>query len=210
MSEKHDSEREHVSAAEMRDLMVEAGVARVVPETVIMKIDDGAMVLFREAADTLDRAADRLDNLAKHVLPLDVRFSLLDPSAKEPTYAKPGDSGADLCAVSETCVPTLGVTKIPLGFALELPDGYEAQIRPRSSLSAKGIWCALGTIDCGFRGELAAVLYNFSGDDYAVAAGDRIAQLVIVPVPRVKLTCVPYEELTQTARGTGGWGSSGR
>lgn len=185
MSEKHDSEREHVSAAEMQELL---GMGDKQPGDA----DPNVGLCTRQS------------------LPLDVRFSLLHPNAKEPTYAKPGDSGADLCAVSETCVPTLGVTKIPLGVALELPDGYEAQIRPRSSLSAKGIWCALGTIDCGFRGELAAVLYNFSGDDYAVAAGDRIAQLVIVPVPRVKFTCVPYEELTQTARGTGGWGSSGR
>jgi dUTP pyrophosphatase len=109
---------------------------------------------------------------------------------------------------------------IKTGIALRLPAGYEAQIRPRSSLSKAGVHCALGTIDCPFTGELAVVLTLSpqalspglpDPHNGVIKAGDRIAQMVIVPVPFVHLVEVEsQEELGTTERGADGWGSTGK
>lgn len=100
------------------------------------------------------------------------------------------------------------VAKVPCGVALEVPRGYEAQVRPRSGRSLEGIWVQLGTIDPDYRGEVSAIVANvgFQGD-YPIRRGDRIAQLVIAPVPRVVF--VAQDRLTPTARGEGGFGSTG-
>lgn len=151
--------------------------------------------------------------------PLTVRFSRLHPDAKMPTYGKPGDVGMDLYAL-EDCAVALYQRNVRTGIAIELPEGYEAQIRPRSSTEARGLRVFLGTIDTSYRGELiiGALPNHVNDDDHdeegnpvaLVYAGDRIAQLVIVPVPRVHLIEVQHEELSKTERNTSGFGSSGR
>lgn len=95
--------------------------------------------------------------------------------------------------------------KFPLGFGLELPDGLVGYIFPRSSLSAKGIVCELPPIDSGYRGEVHAIVSNVGNDGYDIKKGDRIGQLVIMPVVVPEFT---YDE--SAARGTGAFGSSGR
>lgn len=135
-----------------------------------------------------------------------VRFKLLHPNASVPRYAHDGDSGMDLAAVEALTLPVGGIAKVSLAIAIGLPPGYEAQIRPRSSLSAKGIVCAFGTIDQGYTGELAAVLYNLTSDVVTIEAGQRICQLVIAPVARVELQQVNV--LGETERGAGGFGST--
>jgi dUTP pyrophosphatase len=150
-----------------------------------------------------------------------VRFRKLHPDAKVPTYAKPGDAGADLYAVERVELRPGEARVVRCGVAIELPDGYEAQIRPRSSLSKRGVHVALGTIDSGYRGEIGATALLLDHRDrwdaeeqgprphrFVVRAGDRIAQLVIAPVTRA--TFEEAEELSASERGDGGWGSSGR
>jgi len=100
---------------------------------------------------------------------------------------------------------------IPTGLALELPDGFEGQVRPRSGLALKSgltVLNAPGTIDADYRGEVQVILVNLSPAPVTLRRGDRIAQLVVAPVTRA--TCVEVSELTETARGSGGFGSTGR
>jgi len=99
---------------------------------------------------------------------------------------------------------------IPTGFALELPQGYEAQVRPRSGLAAKSGVTLLnspGTIDCDYRGEVMVILINHGAEPFVVRRGDRIAQLVIAPVAHVEIAAADW--LGATARGEGGFGSTG-
>lgn len=141
-----------------------------------------------------------------------VRFRLLHPNARAPEYQTAGASGMDLYAVDSVWIEPGETKLIPLGLAVELPDGHEAQIRPRSSLSKRGCLGHFGTIDQDYRGELAAVLTNTTPTHwpttFRIARGDRIAQLVIAPVARVEM--VAAEVLSETTRGAGGFGHTGR
>ena len=96
---------------------------------------------------------------------------------------------------------------IPLGFAVELPIGYEMQIRGRSGLAAKGIDVGLGTVDCDYRGEVMACVINNSKNDFTVANGDRICQCAVRAVPEFTIDIV--EELSKTERGENGFGHTG-
>jgi dUTP pyrophosphatase len=147
-----------------------------------------------------------------------VKVFRINPLAKLPEYAHPGDSGMDLQSMIDVELSPGTPVKIHCGIALALPEGYEAQIRPRSSLSAKGIYCAFGTIDRGYTGELAAVLTLQAGGGGAfeflraaeIKAGDRIAQLVIAPVAAAMVEEVDSAEaLGETQRGAAGFGSTG-
>lgn len=148
-----------------------------------------------------------------------VKIFRVNPLATLPAYAHDGDSGMDLRSMVDVTLRPGVPVKIPCGIAVGLPDGYEAQIRPRSSFSAAGVHCAWGTIDRGYTGELAAVLTlsGRSGGELEflrkveIKVGDRIAQLVVVPVSRAVLQEVETaEELGTTSRGDGGFGSTGR
>ena len=99
-------------------------------------------------------------------------------------------------------------TKIPLGFAIELPVGYEAVIRPRSGLSSEKIDCVIGTIDSDYRGEVMANIVNNDEMPFFVNNGDRICQMAIREAPKVRFTVV--DKLSDTTRGTGGFGSTGK
>ena len=124
-------------------------------------------------------------------------------------------AGADLCAAVDAEAPiTLkpgARALIPCGFAMALPAGYEAQVRPRSGLAAKHGVTVLnspGTIDADYRGEVKVILVNLGQEDFVVARGERVAQMVVAPV--VQPVFAQVEELDETERGSGGFGSTGR
>ncbi len=121
-------------------------------------------------------------------------------------------AGMDIvAAVKEEMILLPGETKlIPTGLKIAVPNGYEAQVRPRSGLALKkniGVLNSPGTIDSDYRGEVGIILSNFGKEPFAVNRGDRIAQMVIAPVVQVKI--VEVNELSETARGAGGFGSTG-
>lgn len=129
-----------------------------------------------------------------------------------PAYATPLSAGMDLRANLPEAVrlPSLGRTMVPTGLYIALPEGYEAQIRPRSGLAAKkGITVlnAPGTVDADYRGEIRVVLVNLSGEDFLIEPGERIAQMVVARHERVEWEAA--EELEDTERGAGGFGSTG-
>ena len=124
-------------------------------------------------------------------------------------------AGADLCAAVPADQPVTLIPGaraiIPCGFAMALPAGYEAQVRPRSGLAAKHGVTVLnspGTIDADYRGEVKVILVNLGQDDFTVTRGERVAQMVIAAV--VQPAFAEVEELDETIRGSGGFGSTGR
>ena len=129
-----------------------------------------------------------------------------------PQYESEGAAGMDLRAFLDTdvSVPPLGRVKIPTGLKIEIPEGYEAQIRPRSGLALKSGLTVLnspGTIDSDYRGEIEIILVNLGGYDVTIKDGERIAQLVVAPVCRAGL--LEAESLEQTRRSGAGFGSTG-
>jgi len=156
-------------------------------------------------------ANEREDNDGADTLVLRVRKRA--PQAALPQYESTGAAGMDLRAFidSEILIPPLGRMRIPTGLFMELPIGYEAQIRPRSGLAARSGVTVLnspGTIDSDYRGELEVILINLGNESFTVKNGDRIAQMVIAPIVRVMVS--EAEALSETERGTGGFGSTGK
>lgn len=130
-----------------------------------------------------------------------------------PAYATAHAAGVDLLAAidKDVVLPPGGRALIPTGLAIALPKGYEAQVRPRSGLALKhGITLpnSPGTIDADYRGEVGVILANLGGEPFTVTRGMRIAQMVVAPV--TTLAWREVETLPETARGTGGFGSTGR
>lgn len=141
---------------------------------------------------------------------LSVRVQRLRPGARLPVRATPGASGFDLHACLEAPLE-VGATPVlvPTGIALEAPFGVDMQVRPRSGLSRLGILCTFGTIDADYRGEVLVTLYTIGSDTrHTVQNGDRIAQLVCARLAEVSLDEVAA--LSDTERGAGGHGSTGR
>ena len=128
-----------------------------------------------------------------------------------PAKAHDDDAAFDLRAAKDSVLIPGRSTLVPAGFKIELPVGFEAQIRPRSGLALKHdlmLTNSPGTIDAGYRGEVGVIMYNGGKNDYEVKRGDRIAQMVICKLPEVQLN--KCEELTESSRGEGGFGSSGK
>jgi dUTP pyrophosphatase len=130
-----------------------------------------------------------------------------------PHYATDGAAGADLAAAvdGELVIEPGARTLVPTGLAIELPPGFEAQVRPRSGLALHhGVVLpnAPGTIDCDYRGELSVILWNAGPEPFTVKRGDRVAQLVVAPVTRARWE--PAAALGATPRGAGGFGHTGR
>lgn len=139
-----------------------------------------------------------------------VRFRLLDSSAKLPTYAHLGDAGMDVCSIEDVVIAPGARHLVKTGFAMELPDGFEAQVRPRSGLAIKSGITVLntpGTIDSGYRGEVGVILINLSDVPFHVEKGMKIAQMVIAKFERAEIEEV--SELSSSERGAGGFGSTG-
>ena len=129
-----------------------------------------------------------------------------------PAYETPDSAGMDLRAhLAKTLVLAPGErTLVPTGLRLEIPRGYEAQVRPRSGLALKrglAVLNAPGTIDADYRGDIGVILINLSREDQLIAPGDRIAQLIFAPVTRAELSIVDH--LTDSSRGADGFGSTG-
>jgi dUTP pyrophosphatase len=144
---------------------------------------------------------------------LRVEVRVLDPGLPLPSYAHEGDAGADLVAREDAVILHGGGRyAMPTGIAVAIPDGYVGLVQPRSGLAARhGVTQVNtpGTVDAGFRGELRVILINTDPEhDYEVKRGDRIAQLLVQQVERCDF--VPVETLSDSLRGEGGFGSSGR
>ncbi len=128
----------------------------------------------------------------------------------EPSYAKPGDAGADLRSTIELLIPAGERALVPTGVRLALPLGYVGLVHPRSGLAAKSGVTVLnspGTIDAGYRGEIQVALINTSRQDFKIQRGDRVAQLLVQRIEHAKFHAV--EALPDTERGESGFGSSG-
>ena len=148
---------------------------------------------------------------------VEIALSFLDHGRglELPKQQTMGAAGVDLLAalgISETVTIASGARAIvPCGFAMALPRGYEAQVRPRSGLAAKHgvtVLNAPGTIDADYRGEVKVILINHGSEVFEIRRGDRIAQMVVAPVSAVTFT--ERESLDETTRGAGGFGSTGR
>ena len=145
---------------------------------------------------------------------LRVPLHQLDPELALPSYARPGDAGADLRASRDIVLPARGGRAlVATGIAVAIPEGHAGLVLPRSGLALRhGVTClnTPGLIDAGYRGELLVLLVNHDPEeDYTVSRGDRVAQLVIVQVEEAAFTPVPVEGLGEATRGAGGFGHTG-
>lgn len=141
-----------------------------------------------------------------------IQIKKLSNEVLTPKYETFGSSGMDIAAYTDQdiIIDSGNRALIPTGFSLSIPQGYEIQIRPRSGLAIKKGITVLntpGTIDSDYRGEIKVVLINLSKDKFTVKNGERIAQMVICPIKQISVEEV--EELPETDRGTGGFGSTG-
>jgi dUTP pyrophosphatase len=145
-----------------------------------------------------------------------IQITRLSPSSRDvplPAYATEGAAGMDIRAVlDDPMIVAPGATVlVPTGFAIAVPNGYEAQVRPRSGLAIKhriGVLNAPGTIDSDYRGEVRVILTNFGSEEFTIRRGDRIAQMVVAPY--VKAEWDERDSLDDTTRGAGGFGHTGR
>ncbi|MFW9835841.1 MAG: dUTP diphosphatase [Candidatus Thorarchaeota archaeon] len=140
-----------------------------------------------------------------------VRVKRLSPDAKIPTAARIGDVAFDLYSMIDYELRPRERFAVPTGIAVEIPQGYEGQVRPRSGLALKEGVTVLntpGTIDSGYRGEVKTIMINHNDESFKISKGMRISQLAIRPVPNVEF--VEVDELSDTERGEGGFGSTGK
>ncbi|BFN36373.1 dUTP diphosphatase [Fidelibacter multiformis] len=140
-----------------------------------------------------------------------VKIKRLSPHASLPSRQHSYDAGYDVTAVEETVIPAGKWTLVKTGIAVELPGEMELQVRSRSGLALKhGIFClnAPGTVDAGYRNEIGVILANFSQEDFLIHRGDRIAQLIFQTPKHPEL--VEVDDLSDSDRGLGGFGSTGR
>ncbi len=136
-----------------------------------------------------------------------MKVKKLSPLAKLPQRAHPTDSGADLFALERTVLPARAITKVHTGIAVELPENTSGIIWGKSSVESKGIKAMAGLVDAPYRGELIVCMYNLNGQDFVFEAGQKVAQLVVLPTLYPAFEEV--SELTDTSRGEGGFGSTG-
>ncbi|HIC10504.1 MAG TPA: dUTP diphosphatase [Campylobacterales bacterium] len=142
---------------------------------------------------------------------MEIRIKKLYPDVEIPKYQTSGAVGFDLRAVENVSIPSGETRLVGTGLAVELPHGYELQIRPRSGLALKHSITVLnspGTVDSDYRGEIKVLLINHGKSDFQISKGDRIAQAVVNRVEIVDI--VEVEELSETQRGDKGFGSTGR
>ena len=142
-----------------------------------------------------------------------VLFKKLDSSVELPSYKTDGASGMDLMAFIKEPINLKPYTSclVPTGISVAFSDGFEIQIRPRSGLAAKNSISVLntpGTIDSDYRGEIKVILFNHGSNDFLISNKDRIAQMVLTPV--VKMDLEETDDLPNTVRGKGGFGSTGK
>ena len=134
-----------------------------------------------------------------------MKIQLIDFGGKSPERVHANDAGADVFSPRDEMLHPGEICKMPLGFGLRIPDGFAGYIFPRSGFSSQGIVCELPPIDSGYTGEVHAIISNVSKKEYEIKAGDKIGQLVIMPVLIPEFTFEEWKE-----RGTGAFGSTGR
>lgn len=144
--------------------------------------------------------------------PIEIAVKRLDGASDLPlpSYETSGSAGMDVRAAESTSIASGQRGLVGTGFAFAIPEGYEVQVRPRSGLALKkgiSVLNSPGTIDSDYRGEIKVILANLGEEDFIVERGDRIAQIVVAPVQRGNL--VEVADLDETARGSGGFGSTG-
>ena len=137
-----------------------------------------------------------------------MKVKKLDPRASLPVRAHSTDSGADLFALERTVIPARSITKVRTGIAVELPENTSGIIWGKSSVESKGIKTMAGLVDAPYRGELLVCMYNLNETDFVFEAGQKVAQLVVLPT--LYPSFEEAKELTDTTRGTGGFGSTGK
>lgn len=138
-----------------------------------------------------------------------IKYKRLHPHAKMPRYAHPGDAGMDLFAIEPLTLEPGERKVVPLGFSLELEEGYAAIVKDKSGLAKEhGLHNLAGVCDAGYRGEYSILLINLGDAPVSIAAGQKIAQLVILAIPQVEM--IESEELAASARADGGFGSTGK
>lgn len=138
-----------------------------------------------------------------------LKFKRLSSAAFIPAYAHESDSGMDIRSVESYALGPGERHTFSTGIACQIPQGFDLQVRPRSGLCSKGIVAMFGTVDRGYRGEIGITLINLSQENYEVKFGDKIAQLVASPVTKADIEVIEDFE-TETDRGIGGFGSTGR
>lgn len=142
---------------------------------------------------------------------MDIPLLKLDVDLPTPSHSHPGDGGTDLYSRIDTLLEPGSRRQVPTGIAVAVPDGYAGFVVPRSGLAARqgiGVVNAPGLVDAGYRGEISVVLVNHGDEPVNIARGDRIAQLVVVPVATQEF--VEVAELPPSSRGDWGFGSTGR
>jgi dUTP pyrophosphatase len=180
--------------------VIAAGAVAIAAAAVVIAVAVAASAVARDEAMKSSEA--------------ELKVSVLRPGlASLPRYASEGAAGLDLCAALEAPLTLLPLSRaaVPTGLAIELPEGCEGQVRPRSGLALKHgvtVLNAPGTIDADYRGELQVLLVNIGAEPHVIQPGDRIAQLIVAPVLAVQV--VEAEQLSSSARGRGGFGSTGR
>ncbi|EJC80802.1 deoxyuridine 5'-triphosphate nucleotidohydrolase Dut [Rhizobium leguminosarum bv. trifolii WSM2297] len=140
---------------------------------------------------------------------IEIVFQRLHPDARLPSYATPGAAGMDLAAIAASSISPGNYAVIPTGLAVEIPPGWEGQVRPRSGHAARNGVTVLnspGTIDADYRGEIQVLLVNFGKEAFQIEVGMRIAQLVIASAPQATVRF--GDDLSQSDRGSGGFGST--
>lgn len=136
-----------------------------------------------------------------------MKVKKLDPRAKLPLRAHPTDSGADLFALEKTVLPPHTIMKVRTGIAVELPENTSGIIWGKSSVESKGIKAMAGLVDAPYRGELLVCMYNLNDTPFVFEAGQKVAQLVVLPT--LYPSFEEAQDLSDTSRGEGGFGSTG-
>lgn len=143
---------------------------------------------------------------------MNIKIKRLRPDAIVPQYQTAHSAGMDVCAAIDSAITLAPMQRqiVPCGFSMAIPEGYEVQVRARSGLAAKngiGLVNGVGTIDADYRGELGVILINYSDTAFVINPGDRVAQIVVAKYEQA--TWQEVDELSDTNRGTGGFGSTG-
>ena len=140
---------------------------------------------------------------------MELKIKKLNNDAIIPQYKTSQSAGMDLCSIEDAILKPMEIKLIPTGLSIEIDNGFEAQVRPRSGLALKGITVvnSPGTIDSDYRGEVKIILMNLGKEDFKIIKGDRVAQLIISKIEQAEIKEV--KELNNTQRGTGGFGSTG-
>ena len=138
---------------------------------------------------------------------MELRVKRIRPDAKIPVYLHPGDAGMDLFSCVDEVIAAGEVKAVPTGIQMAIPEGYVGLVWDKSGISLKGVHRLAGVVDSGYRGEIRAVMVNLGKEPFIISKGMKIAQMLIQPVQAVRI--VEAENLDDTTRGEGGFGSTG-